>query len=42
MISEVEGIRLDDEMKRTFAEFDRAGLSADKRRRSIIARFTTR
>jgi hypothetical protein len=38
-ISEVEGIRLDDEMKAAFAEFDAKGLSHDERRRAIIGRF---
>jgi hypothetical protein len=38
-ISAVEGIRLSGGMKRAFAEFDRAGLSAEERRRSIIGRF---
>jgi hypothetical protein len=38
-ISEVEDIRLSDEGREIFAEFDRRGLSAEERRRSIIARF---
>ena len=38
-ISAVEGIRLSGTMKRAFAEFDRAELSAEERRRSIIGRF---
>jgi hypothetical protein len=38
-ISAVEGIRVSGTMKRAFAEFDRAGLSAEKRRESIIGRF---
>lgn len=38
-ISAVEGIRLSETMKREFAEFDRAGLSAERRRESIIQRF---
>jgi hypothetical protein len=38
-ISAVEGIRLSRTMKREFAEFDRAGLSAERRRESIIGRF---
>jgi hypothetical protein len=29
-------------MKRAFAEFDRAGLSAERRRASVIARFKPR
>jgi len=41
-ISAVEGIRLSDEMKRAFAEFDRAGLSAKRRRASIISKFKPR
>jgi hypothetical protein len=41
-ISAVEGIRLSEPMKRAFAEFDRAGLSAERRRDSIIARFKRR
>ena len=35
-ISEVEGIRLSDEAKRAFAEFDAQGLSHEERRRAII------
>jgi hypothetical protein len=38
-ISEVENIRLTDEMKQVFAEFDRQRLSPDERRRAIIRRF---
>jgi hypothetical protein len=38
-ISEVEGIRLSESMKRAFAEFDRKGMSAAERRRDIIRRF---
>jgi hypothetical protein len=38
-ISAVEGIRLTGPMKQAFAAFDRAGLSAEERRRSIIGRF---
>jgi hypothetical protein len=38
-ISEVEGIRLSESMKRAFAEFDRKGMSAVERRRDIIRRF---
>jgi hypothetical protein len=38
-ISEVEGIRLTDDMKQAFAEFDRQGLSPAERRRAIIRRF---
>jgi len=41
-ISAVEGIRLTGTMKRAFAEFDRAGLSAEERRQSIIGRFHRR
>jgi hypothetical protein len=41
-ISAVEGIRLSGTMKRAFAEFDRAGLSAEQRRASIINRFKAR
>lgn len=38
-ISAVEGIVLDEEALEAFAEFDRKGLSAEERRREIIARF---
>jgi hypothetical protein len=38
-ISEVEGIRLSQEAKRAFAEFDAQGLSHEERRRAIIGRF---
>jgi hypothetical protein len=38
-ISEVEGIRLDDETKGMFADFDRKKLSAEERRRAILRRF---
>lgn len=38
-ISEVEGVRLSEEAKEAFAEFDRRKLSPDERRRAIIARF---
>ena len=38
-ISEVEGIRLSDEMKEAFAEFDAQGLSHEERRRAILGRF---
>ena len=38
-ISEVEGIRLSEDMKAAFAQFDREGLPHDKRRRAIIDRF---
>jgi len=38
-ISEVEGIRLSDEAKRTFEDFDRRKLSAEERRRAIIGKF---
>jgi hypothetical protein len=41
-ISAVEGIRLSRTMKRVFAEFDRGGLSAERRRASIITRFKPR
>jgi hypothetical protein len=41
-ISEVEGVHLSGSMKRAFAEFDRQGLSAAERRRSIIGRFKGR
>jgi hypothetical protein len=37
-ISEVEGIRLSEEMREAFAEFDRQGLSDEERRRAIISR----
>jgi hypothetical protein len=39
-ISEVENIRLTDDMKQAFAEFDRQRLPPDERRRLIIRRFT--
>ena len=38
-VSEVEGLRLSDDMKDAFAEFDRRNLTADQRRQSIIDRF---
>jgi hypothetical protein len=38
-ISAVEGIRLSDEMKQTFAEFDRRGLTPAQRRRAILQKF---
>ena len=38
-ISEVEGIRLSDEAKWMFEEFDRRKLPAEERRRAILARF---
>jgi hypothetical protein len=38
-ISEVEGLRLTDEAKRAFAEFDRQGLTPEERRRAIVSRF---
>ena len=38
-ISEVEGIRLSNEAKQTFADFDARGLPAAARRRAIIGRF---
>ena len=38
-ISEVEGIRLDDDAKAMFADFDRRKLSAEERRRAIVSRF---
>lgn len=38
-ISEVEGIRLTDDEKAMFEEFDRKKLSPEERRRAIIARF---
>jgi hypothetical protein len=41
-ISAVEGIGLSRTMKRAFAEFDRAGFSAKRRRASVIARFKPR
>jgi hypothetical protein len=37
-ISEVEGIRLSDEARAMFAEFDRLKLSPEERRRAIIDR----
>jgi hypothetical protein len=41
-ISAVEGIRLSTAMKRAFAEFDRDGLSPERRRASIISKFKPR
>ncbi len=41
-ISAVEGIALTDEMLATLERFDREGLSADERRRAILARFATK
>jgi hypothetical protein len=38
-ISEVEGLRLSDEMKEAFADFDRRKLTAEQRRQEIIGRF---
>jgi hypothetical protein len=39
-ISEVEGIALTPRMKQRVAEFDRMGLSAGERRRSIIRAYS--
>jgi hypothetical protein len=39
-ISAVEGVRLTPAMRRRAAEFDRRGLPADERRRSIIRAHT--
>jgi hypothetical protein len=39
-ISAVEGIELTPRMKQRVAEFDRLGLSADQRRRSIIRAYS--
>jgi predicted XRE-type DNA-binding protein len=38
-ISEVEGLRLSDEMKEAFADFDRRKLTAEQWRQEIIGRF---
>lgn len=38
-ISEVEGIRLSDTMRGDFREFDRKGLSAEKRRNLIAKKY---
>jgi hypothetical protein len=38
-ISAVEGLRLSAEMKKMFREFDRQNLSAEARRRRIIAKY---
>ena len=38
-ISAVEGLHLSAEMKRMFREFDRQGLSAEERRRRIVAKY---
>ncbi len=40
-ISAVEGIVLTPEMRATLQRFDRDGLSADERRRRILARLAT-
>ena len=39
-ISAVEGIELTADMRATLDRFDREGLSAEARRRDILARFT--
>ncbi len=39
-ISEVEGIVMTASMKKRVAEFDRRGLSAEERRRSIIRAYS--
>lgn len=39
MISAVEGVRLSEETRREFREFDRKGLSASQRRRRIARKF---
>ncbi len=41
-ISAVEGNALTDEMRATLERFDREGLSADERRRAILARLATK
>jgi len=38
-ISAVEGLRLSAEMKRMLREFDRQNLSAEERRRRIVAKY---
>lgn len=38
-ISAVEGLSLSTEMLRDFREFDRKGLSAGKRRKTIVAKY---
>jgi hypothetical protein len=38
-ISAIEGLHLTAEMERAFREFDRKGLSADERRRLIVAKY---
>ncbi len=38
-ISAVEGIHLSPEMARDFGEFDRKGLSAEKRRKAIARKY---
>jgi len=38
-ITAVEGLHLSAEVKRMFREFDRQGLSAEERRRRIIAKY---
>ena len=41
-ISAVEGVTLTDEMRATLERCDREGLSAEERRRAILARFATK
>jgi hypothetical protein len=41
-ISAIEGIELTPRMKQRVAEFDRLGLSAEQRRRSIIRAYSKR
>jgi hypothetical protein len=38
-ISAVEGVRLSDDMKQMFREFDSKGLSAEERRHEIVRRY---
>ena len=38
-ISAVEGVRLSDDMKQAFREFDSKGLSPEERRREIVRRY---
>ena len=41
-ISAVEGIHLSDEMKRDFRNFDREGISGEKRRRALSSKYGKR
>jgi hypothetical protein len=41
-LSAVEGISKGPESRKMFAEFDRAGLTAEQRRKAILERYSTR